>query len=80
MQNVIQNLRSHVFWGSHRKLFEIREVERAPVVDQFDLLDILSLWIELHQDILGFQVGVDNPVLSKKEESLADLDDDLPEL
>lgn len=90
-QYVVEDLRRHILWSGHRKLFEVAKRKGTAIVDQFDLFYqggvlisghiLLGLFdmLESNQDILCFEVGVHNFTLSEELEGSGDLHDDSAE-
>ena len=81
-KNVVEDLWRHVLGSGHGELFEVGEEETAAKIDEFDPSDVVHarshifLSSGFEQNVLGFEVGVDDIVTVDEEECLDDFDHD----
>jgi hypothetical protein len=73
-QNVVEDLRRHVFGCGHGELLEVGEEETAAEVDQLDSSDVVHSLSQfffsagLEQNVLSLEVGVDDVVAVYQKE------------
>jgi len=77
-EDVVEYLRRHVFGCCHGELFQVGEEEAASKINEFDSSDEADIagvvfTFSSQEDVLCFEVGVDDVVGVDQKECLADL-------
>ena len=81
-KNVVEDLWGHVFGSSHGELFEIGEEETTAKIDKFNSSDVINTRSHIflssgsEENVLGFEVGMDDVVAVDEEECLDNFDHD----
>ena len=58
MDDVVEDFRGHVFWGSHGKLGNSLELEAGTIVDELNFSDVESFtsFLVSDQDVFSFEI------------------------